>query len=89
MEREPVRPTRPTLDEIRLYLRGTPFANWADLARRLAVAETLNPSWLAVSTCLADAAASFANVRFGSLADIAAALPLALRERSRHQRSPP
>jgi hypothetical protein len=43
MEREPVRPTRPTLDEIRLYLRGTPFANWADLARSLAVAETLNP----------------------------------------------
>jgi hypothetical protein len=43
MEREPVRPTRPTLDEIRLYLRGSPFANWADLASRFAVAKTLEP----------------------------------------------
>jgi hypothetical protein len=43
MERQSVRPTRPTLDEIRLYLRGTPFANWADLAQSFAVAETLNP----------------------------------------------
>jgi hypothetical protein len=43
IEREPVRPTRPTLDEIRLYLCGAPFANWADLARKFAVAETLEP----------------------------------------------
>jgi predicted nucleotidyltransferase len=43
MERQSLRPTRPTLDEIRLYLRGTPFANWADLARSFAVAETLKP----------------------------------------------
>jgi hypothetical protein len=32
MERQSVRPARPTLGEIRLYLRGTPFTNWADLA---------------------------------------------------------
>jgi predicted nucleotidyltransferase len=43
MERQSVRPARPTLDEIRLYLRGTPFANWADLARSFAVAKTLEP----------------------------------------------
>jgi hypothetical protein len=43
MERQSVRPARPTLDEIRLYLRGTPFANWADLASRFAVAKTLEP----------------------------------------------
>jgi hypothetical protein len=43
MERQSVRPTRPTLDEIHLYLRGTPFTNWADLARSFAVAETLEP----------------------------------------------
>jgi hypothetical protein len=43
MERKSVRPARPTLDEIRLYLRGTPFANWADLARSFAVAKTLEP----------------------------------------------
>src|SRR6185295_9810580 len=27
-ERERVRPPRPTLDEVRSYLRGAPFANW-------------------------------------------------------------
>jgi hypothetical protein len=43
LERAPVRPPRPTLDEIRLYLRGAPFANWADLARRFTAAETLEP----------------------------------------------
>jgi hypothetical protein len=43
MERQSVRPRRPTMEEIRLYLRGTPFANWADLARSFAVAETLEP----------------------------------------------
>jgi hypothetical protein len=43
MERECVRPARPTLDEIRLYLRGAPFANWADRARSFAAAETLSP----------------------------------------------
>jgi hypothetical protein len=43
MERESVLPTRPTLDEVRRYLRGAPFANWADLARSFAVAEMLKP----------------------------------------------
>jgi hypothetical protein len=43
MERECVRPARPTLDEIRLYLRGAPFANWADGARSFAAAERLEP----------------------------------------------
>jgi hypothetical protein len=43
MERESVRPARPTLQEIRHYLRGAPFADWADRARRFAVAETLKP----------------------------------------------
>jgi hypothetical protein len=43
MERRSVRPTRPTIDEIRLYLSGTPFGNWADLARSFALAETLEP----------------------------------------------
>lgn len=43
MERESVLPTRPTLDEVRRYLRGAPFANWADLARSFAVAEVLRP----------------------------------------------
>jgi hypothetical protein len=43
MERERVQPPRPTLEEIRRYLRGTPFTNWADRARRFAAAETLDP----------------------------------------------
>ena len=43
MERECVRPARPTLEEIQLYLRGAPFANWTDRARRFAASETLEP----------------------------------------------
>jgi len=43
MERERVQPARPTFEEIRRYLRGAPFANWADRARQFAVAETLDP----------------------------------------------
>jgi predicted nucleotidyltransferase len=43
MERESVRPARPTLEEIQHYLRGVPFANWADRARSFAAAETLEP----------------------------------------------
>ena len=31
VERERVRPARPTLEEIHHYLRGAPFANWADV----------------------------------------------------------
>jgi hypothetical protein len=41
MERQRVRPARPTLEEIHHYLGGVPFADWADRARRFAVAETL------------------------------------------------
>jgi predicted nucleotidyltransferase len=43
MERERVQPARPTLEEIRRYLRGAPFANWADRARQFAASETLDP----------------------------------------------
>jgi len=42
-ERERVRPARPTLEEVRNYLRGVLFANWADRARSFAEAETLEP----------------------------------------------
>src|ERR1700693_1672816 len=41
MERERVQPARPTLEEIRRYLRGTPFTSWADRARQFAASETL------------------------------------------------
>jgi predicted nucleotidyltransferase len=43
MERECVRPVRPTLEEIHIYLSGAPFVNWADRARSFAAAETLEP----------------------------------------------
>jgi hypothetical protein len=43
VERECVRPARPTVEEIHHYLRGAPFANWAERARNFAAAETLEP----------------------------------------------
>jgi predicted nucleotidyltransferase len=43
MEREPSRPPRPTLEEIRQYLRGPIFTTWVDRARSFAGAETLEP----------------------------------------------
>jgi predicted nucleotidyltransferase len=43
MERERVQPARPTLEEIRRYLRGTPFTNWTDRARQFAASEMLDP----------------------------------------------
>ena len=43
VERESVRPARPTLEEIHHYLRGAPFASWAERARSFAAAETLEP----------------------------------------------
>jgi len=43
MERECVRPVRPTLEEIQHYLSGAPFANWTDQAQRFATAERLEP----------------------------------------------
>ena len=43
MERERIKPARPMLTAIREYLRGEPFANWADRARSFAAAEVLEP----------------------------------------------
>ena len=43
VERERVRPARPTLQEIQRYLSGEPFANWTGSARRFAASETLKP----------------------------------------------
>jgi hypothetical protein len=43
VERECIRPARPTLKDIQQYLRGVPFANWADRARSFAAAERLEP----------------------------------------------
>jgi predicted nucleotidyltransferase len=43
MERERAPAPRPTLEEIRRYLRGTPLANWTDRARQFAAADTLEP----------------------------------------------
>src|SRR5579872_432585 len=43
MERERLRPPRPTMDEIRQYLRGAIFATWVERARSFASAETLEP----------------------------------------------
>lgn len=43
MERDFIRPARPTLTEIQQYLRGEPFASWADRARSFAAADTLEP----------------------------------------------
>lgn len=42
IERERVQPARPSLTEIREYLRGTPFANWSAAASRFVAAETLD-----------------------------------------------
>jgi hypothetical protein len=44
MERERMRPARPTLQEIQHYLRGAPFTDWVDRARRFAAVETLKPN---------------------------------------------
>jgi predicted nucleotidyltransferase len=43
LERERVQPARPALEDIRHYLRGAPFANWADRARQLTAAAHLEP----------------------------------------------
>lgn len=42
-ERERVQPRRPALEEIRAYLRGLPFANWAERTRAFAAADKLDP----------------------------------------------
>ncbi len=41
VERERVQPSRPTLEEVRDYLRGRPFANWAERARKFAALDHL------------------------------------------------
>lgn len=41
-ERERVIPARPSLQDIRDYLRGTPFANWAARAKEFAAAPALD-----------------------------------------------
>jgi predicted nucleotidyltransferase len=43
VERERLRPPRPTLDEIRQYLRGETFTTWVHRARSFGNAETLAP----------------------------------------------
>lgn len=42
-ERERMQPARPTLEEIRAYLRGAPFASWAERARSFARDTALDP----------------------------------------------
>jgi hypothetical protein len=42
-ERERILPARPTLDEIRVYLSGAPFANWTENAHRFAGMSALAP----------------------------------------------
>ena len=44
MERERIRPTRPTLTDVREYLRGAPLTSWVDRARGFVAAERLDPS---------------------------------------------
>jgi len=43
MERERIRPTRPTLTDVREYLRGAPLTSWVDRARGFVAAERLDP----------------------------------------------
>lgn len=42
-ERERIRPARPTLDEIRAYLKGAPFSNWTENTDRFAKTDVLAP----------------------------------------------
>jgi hypothetical protein len=42
-ERELVRPPRPSLAEVRAYLRGMPFSSWRDGAGKFAAVATLTP----------------------------------------------
>ena len=43
VESESVRPDRPSLADIRTYLRGTPFQNWANSATAFAALNSLEP----------------------------------------------
>jgi predicted nucleotidyltransferase len=42
-ERERILPARPTLDDVRAYLKGAPFLNWTESAERFAKADVLRP----------------------------------------------
>jgi predicted nucleotidyltransferase len=43
-ERERVVPPRPPVDEVRGYLQGAPFSNWAENAERFAKTDVLSPA---------------------------------------------
>jgi predicted nucleotidyltransferase len=43
VEHEYVRPLRPALNDVQDYLRGAPFAGWAEQARRFAASDALMP----------------------------------------------
>lgn len=43
-ERERIRPSRPAPDEVRAWLRGAPFENWAAAAERFAAIDALDPA---------------------------------------------
>ncbi len=44
VEREHVAPPQPTLNDVRVYLAGVPFSNWAKNSKAFAGAETLQPA---------------------------------------------
>lgn len=43
IERERIRPARPSIDDVRAYLRGTPLENWERTAARFAALDALEP----------------------------------------------
>jgi hypothetical protein len=43
MERERINPPRPSLDDIRTYLRGAPFESWIKASEHFVAIETLEP----------------------------------------------
>jgi predicted nucleotidyltransferase len=43
LESERILPPRPSLEEIRCYLRGAPFMNWATTAKRFASSDVFDP----------------------------------------------
>lgn len=43
LEREPILPPRPSLEDMRCYLRGAPFVKWATIVKRFASSDVLHP----------------------------------------------
>lgn len=43
LERESILPARPSLEDMRCYLRGAPFAKWATIVKRFACSDVLHP----------------------------------------------